>query len=505
MRNNQPVTQIEHKIQADDILVSRTDLKGRIVYVNKSFCDIAGFSADELKDKAHNLVRHPDMPAAAFQDLWDTIAEEKPWTGVVKNRCKNGDYYWVVANVSPEYNASGQMSGYISVRTEATQAQIDAADQLYRDVNAGKATLPSTTQCSWIKSLKLKSVMLMAAAVSLITLVAVGAMFVQSLVQEKNNIELRVAAVPLITAVRQVLEFVPQHRGMGNAYLQGNTALAGKLAENEQKIDGLFKSLADTASAAPFPQLLDQVTALQSQWARVKSQWKGSAANESFRLHTVVIDGLLVLASDVLHEGKLTTDSAPEIARMGEFMAKAIPRLDEYLGRLRGLGSGVAAAANVTEEQRDTLLELYVLAKLQRDHLLGEVEQVVDKFNPALRGTLSQPMLTLSTSTDQYLKLVKNDLLDATDISISSDTYFSAGSDAIAAALHLYDMMDESLTALLQTEMRAVSKTYYIILSLIAFGIVGSLLLALLMSKRQSKGLNVLYFSTEFLYVKIMG
>ncbi len=490
MRNNQPVTQIEHKIQADDLLVSRTDLKGRIVYANKSFCDIAGFSADELKDKAHNLVRHPDMPAAAFQDLWDTIAEEKPWTGLVKNRCKNGDYYWVVANVSPEYNASGQMSGYISVRTAATQAQIDAADQLYRDVNAGKATLPSTTQCSWIKRLKLKSVMLMAAAVSLITLFAVGAMFVQSLVQEKNNIELRVAAVPLITAVRQVLEFVPQHRGMGNAYLQGNTALAGKLAENEQKIDGLFKSLADTASAAPFPQLLDQVTALQSQWARVKSQWKGSAANESFRLHTVVIDGLLVLASDVLHEGKLTTDSAPEIARMGEFMAKAIPRLDEYLGRLRGLGSGVAAAANVTEEQRDTLLELYVLAKLQRDHLLGEVEQVVDKFNPALRGTLSQPMLTLSTSTDQYLKLVKNDLLDATDISISSDTYFSAGTDAIAASLHLYDMMDESLTALLQTEMRAVSKTYYIILSLIAFGIVGSLLLALLMMQKTLKPLH---------------
>lgn len=217
MRNNHPITQIEHKMQADDILVSRTDLKGHIVYANKAFCDLAGFSEEELRGKAHNIVRHPDMPAAAFQDLWDTISTEKPWMGLVKNRCKNGDFYWVVANVSPEYDASGKVSGYISVRSAPTQAQIDAADKLYQDVNAGNATLPSTIKCSWFKGLQLKSVMLMAAAVSLITLFSVGGMFVTSLMQEKETIELRVAAVPLITALRNVLEFVPQHRGMGNA------------------------------------------------------------------------------------------------------------------------------------------------------------------------------------------------------------------------------------------------------------------------------------------------
>ena len=138
MRNNQPCTQIEVKMKGDDILVSRTDLKGRVLYANKTFCDIAGFTADELKGKAHNLVRHPDMPAAAFQDLWDAISVEKPWTGLVKNRCKSGDYYWVIANVSPEYDAAGNLSGYISVRTAPTQAEVDAVDQLYRDVNAGK-------------------------------------------------------------------------------------------------------------------------------------------------------------------------------------------------------------------------------------------------------------------------------------------------------------------------------------------------------------------------------
>ncbi|MDQ6969535.1 MAG: methyl-accepting chemotaxis protein [Mariprofundus sp.] len=490
MRNNQPVTQIEHKMKADDILVSRTDLKGHIVYANKAFCDIAGFTAEELKGKAHNLVRHPDMPAAAFQDLWDTIVLQKPWTGLVKNRCKNGDYYWVIANVSPEYDAAGHHSGFISVRTAPTQAETDAAEQLYRDVNAGKATLPSSIKCSWIKSLKLKSVMLMAAAVSLITLFAVGGMFVKSLMQEKENIELRVAAVPFITSVRQVLEFVPQHRGMGNAYLRGNKALAAKLTANGQKVDGLFKSLADTAKSAPFAQLQEDVSGLQRQWSGVKSQWERGTANESFRLHTAVIDRLLLLATNVLHEGKLTTDASPAIAHLAELMAKEVPTLNEYMGRLRGLGSGVAAAGTITDEQRDTLLELYVLAKLQRNQLLAEIDQVVSKYDPSLRAPLSQQMLTLSSNTDKYFKLVKHDLLDAAQVSIGSDRYFEAGTQAISASLSLYDAMDQSLVQLLNTEMRAVSNTYYIILLLITFGVLGALLLSLLMMQKTLKPLQ---------------
>jgi len=490
MRNNQPVTQVEHKMKVDDVLVSRTDLKGHIVYANKAFCDIAGFSEEELKGKAHNIVRHPDMPAAAFQDLWDTMAAEKPWMGVVKNRCKNGDYYWVAANVSPEYNASGKISGYISVRSAPTQAQIDAATKLYQDVNAGNATLSSTIKCSWLKGLQLKSVMLMAAAVSLITLFSVGGMFVTSLMQEKENIELRVAAVPLITALRNVLEFVPQHRGMGNAYLLGNRTLAGKLAANETKVDGLFKALAATAQTAPFPHVMDRVTALKRQWAGVKAQWKGSSAKQSFRLHSAVIDGLLSLAESMLHEGQLTTDSAPEIAHLSEFMAVTVPGLNEYMGHMRGLGSGVAAAGAISEAQRDTLLELYVLAKLQRNNLLAEVEQVVSEYNPALRAPLSQQAQQLSVSTNAYLKFIQGGLLDATTISIRSDDYFAAGTKAISASLSLYDAMDTSLTQLLDVELDAVLNTYYIILSLMTFGILGSLLLSLLMMQKTLKPLH---------------
>ena len=103
MRINTPVTDNEVVMQEGQTIVSETNLKGIITYVNRTFLDMSGFSRDELMKKNHNIVRHPDMPAEAFQDLWDTCKAGEPWIGIVKNRCKNGDFYWVEANVTPVF------------------------------------------------------------------------------------------------------------------------------------------------------------------------------------------------------------------------------------------------------------------------------------------------------------------------------------------------------------------------------------------------------------------
>ena len=138
MRNNGPVTQLERHFGENERIISKTDLKGRIVYANRTFIDISGFTREELIGKAHNVLRHPDMPPAAFEDLWRTLKAGRPWRGMVKNRCKNGDHYWVDANVSPVYE-KGTVTGYISLRTRPTREQVERAEHVYRLMREGKA------------------------------------------------------------------------------------------------------------------------------------------------------------------------------------------------------------------------------------------------------------------------------------------------------------------------------------------------------------------------------
>jgi methyl-accepting chemotaxis protein len=133
MKRNEPITDQERLIPDGSPLVSKTNLKGVISYANPRFVEICGFSTKELLGKSHNIVRHPDVPPAIFENLWTTIKAGKPWTGVVKNRCKNGDFYWVEANVSPVFQ-NGQIVEFLSVRTLPSREQIREAEALYRNV-----------------------------------------------------------------------------------------------------------------------------------------------------------------------------------------------------------------------------------------------------------------------------------------------------------------------------------------------------------------------------------
>ena len=140
MRRNVYVTQREYPLSEGETLLSVTDLKGRIVYANDAFIRVSGFEAAELYGKAHSIVRHPDMPAAAFADMWSTIQRGLPWSALVKNRRKNGDHYWVRANASPIRHA-GAVVGYLSVRTRPEPREVQQHAALYEQINAGVRSL----------------------------------------------------------------------------------------------------------------------------------------------------------------------------------------------------------------------------------------------------------------------------------------------------------------------------------------------------------------------------
>lgn len=140
-RRNQEIINQEVTFDSSEELVSTTDLRGVVNYVNDVFCSVSGFSREELIGKNHNIVRHPDMPKAAFSDLWQHLKQGQPWRGAVKNRCKDGRYYWVDAFVTPIYT-DGKITGYQSVRRTLSTKHKNSATNLYNRINQGKPIEP---------------------------------------------------------------------------------------------------------------------------------------------------------------------------------------------------------------------------------------------------------------------------------------------------------------------------------------------------------------------------
>ncbi len=130
---NRPSPIDEEYVFENGLIISSTDLKGIITYANRKFCEIAGYTKDELKGKNHNIVRHPDMPKAAFQEVWDTIQSGQEWTGVVKNLRKDGKYYWVYSHIAPVTN-DGATVGYTAARRPASATEIEESVPIYKDL-----------------------------------------------------------------------------------------------------------------------------------------------------------------------------------------------------------------------------------------------------------------------------------------------------------------------------------------------------------------------------------
>jgi len=127
-------TSVERKMREDDFIVSKTNAKGIIAYGNPIFIEFSGYTEEELLGSQHNIIRHPDMPRAAFKLAWDTIQSGKEFFGYIKNMSKDGGFYWVIANVTPDYDSNGNIVGYFSVRRAPRRSAIQTVEGLYRQM-----------------------------------------------------------------------------------------------------------------------------------------------------------------------------------------------------------------------------------------------------------------------------------------------------------------------------------------------------------------------------------
>ncbi|MBS4099099.1 MAG: PAS domain-containing protein [Sulfuricella sp.] len=159
MKNKTQPTQQEIQLAPQDIIVSKTDLSGRITYANRAFMRIANFPERDLLNVQHNIVRHPDMPRGAFKLLWDTLKAEREFFGYVKNMTSEGSYYWVFANVTPDYDARGKVVGYFSVRRKPKPSAIQTMQAVYQEMldverRAGPAEAPNASVAFLVDKLK---------------------------------------------------------------------------------------------------------------------------------------------------------------------------------------------------------------------------------------------------------------------------------------------------------------------------------------------------------------
>jgi PAS domain S-box-containing protein len=184
---NAYVTQKEVPFPPGTVLISKTDTKGIITYANDAFVAISGYTREELIGKNHNLVRHPDMPPQAFKWLWNTLKAGRPWRGMVKNRCKNGDHYWVRATIAPIIE-SGNITGYLSVRRPPTRQQIAEAEALYRKLGASGAPVASKYERLKFKNWPLTAKMQLLIQATLIIVLSMAQVYISANLREESKL-----------------------------------------------------------------------------------------------------------------------------------------------------------------------------------------------------------------------------------------------------------------------------------------------------------------------------
>ncbi|BAK76827.1 methyl-accepting chemotaxis sensory transducer with PAS sensor [Pseudogulbenkiania sp. NH8B] len=371
MKRNLPVTETEHLLDPLKPVVSKTDLKGIITYANPSFLEISGFAKEELVGKSHNIVRHPDMPPAAFADLWRTIQADRPWRGLVKNRRKDGGYYWVDAYVTP-ITENGRKVGYMSVRSAPSREDVARAEQLYRAVSAGHARFPASKHRYTL-------------SINTAIMLFVGSIFCLGLIRTL----LQGPAYMAVAVLQILIMFV------GGFWLSRRISTPLQQAERvfQRMVEGDFRAELDTRAPREVGVLLSRMQTLQINLralicdivlaARVVEGESERMRAESRQLESRVAaqaDGIATMAATLEQFTAAVSEISESTRRGTDFAEEARQRVTS--GQAEMAQSRQASdAVMATVAQAGTLLDGLQTAVTEIDCITRTIREVADQTN----------------------------------------------------------------------------------------------------------------------------
>lgn len=478
MKINEPVTQNEIPFPDGKLLVSKTNLKGAITFANNEFVKLSGFSHSELIGQNHNLVRHPDMPSEAFEDLWKTVQAGKPWVGLVKNRAKNGDFYWVKANVTP-VTRNGQVVEYMSVRTRAERHEIASTEALYRDINMGKAKLHTTSFLSRLNILKktsLKPKFMVMVGSLLLPLIVLTYLLINSENVQVEFAEKEILGVEYSKPVRNLLELMGIHRGLTDVHKSG-VDIGEKLKSTEDEIQSGIESLDEVNSR------LGETLDVNAQWQDIKGDWTGLVSGygqldstKTFHLHSEIIGKVQSLIYRVGDTSNLILDPDLDSYYLMDVVVTRLPDLLENMSVLRSNVTGVFGRGVLTENRKIDLVSKLTIVKNGVESTKRSIN-VAFENNPALKPQLEAGINSFTENAEHMIADI-NQLLHSFSLeSVDENAVFQSGTEAIGAGYELYDQVAVELTALLEKRIDGFKQDTYIGLAIVSIFIIFALII----------------------------
>ncbi|MCQ8182960.1 PAS domain S-box protein, partial [Methylomonas sp. SURF-1] len=471
MRNNQPVTDVELHFSVDEILSSTTDLEGHITSVSPAFVKLSGFSEAELIGQPHNIVRHPDMPAEAYEWMWRTISAGNTWRGLVKNRSKQGDFYWVDANVSPVYT-DGNIVGYRSLRFKPNRQEVQAAAALHADIKAGRIKNPfqPKTFNTMLSNIKLwqKFVVLIVLAVIMFavpTYLLVGRSIAEKelALKEKQGVEYTAASIDL-------MKLVVEHRGLNAMVIAGNK---DKIEGREAKRDEIEHQLAAVAQVdSRFAGL-----GLTSAWKAVQIRWQAVAAavgqmdaRANMAQHGEFIEQLHAFNRKVADASGLSLDPENDTYYAQVLAITLFPDLSEQLGMFRGIGAPILQRKIITPAESAYLGQLVA----NTEETLAMIDEDVAKIS-AMDAATRSALLKAIADAKQVLALTQTDILQAAKLELAGTDYFRTVTDAIQQNFSLSTGFSQLLNSALDARVVRIEDTINTTLAVVFLFLAGFL------------------------------